>query len=141
MTGINSRTIHKCLKRMRERGNIENLPRSGGRRKTTPRDDRILKDVTAIFNQRTGCNGSPKTACRRLFWEGYKRTVVSRKITNFQVSRQRRVGFGLWKLHWTVDQWLHIIFSNDTKIILGQNRKICVLRKADERLRPECVGR
>ena len=42
MTGINSRTIQKCLKRMRERGNIENLPGSGGRRKTTPRDDRIL---------------------------------------------------------------------------------------------------
>ena len=141
MTGINSRTIHKCLKRMRERRNIENLPRSGGRRKTTPRDDRILKDVTAIFNQRTGCNGSPKTACRRLFWEGYKRTVVSKKITNFQVSRQRRVEFGLWKLHWTVDQWSHIIFSDDTKIILGQNRKFCVWRKAGERLRPECVGR
>jgi hypothetical protein len=47
--------------------NIENLPRSGGRRKTTPRDDRILfrsvktnrrqtlKDVTARFNQRTSC--------------------------------------------------------------------------------------
>jgi predicted HTH transcriptional regulator len=31
MTGINSRTIQKFLKHMRERGNIENLPRSGGR--------------------------------------------------------------------------------------------------------------
>ena len=63
MTGINSRTIHKFLKRMRKRGNFENLPRSRGRRKTTPRDDRILfrclktnrrqtlKDVTARFNQ------------------------------------------------------------------------------------------
>jgi hypothetical protein len=27
---------------MRERGNIENLPQSGGRRKMTPQDDRIL---------------------------------------------------------------------------------------------------
>ena len=31
MTGINSRTIQKFFKPMRERGNIENLPRSGGR--------------------------------------------------------------------------------------------------------------
>jgi hypothetical protein len=44
-------------------------------------------------------------------------------------------------LHWTVDQWSHIIFSDETKIILGQNRKIYVWRKADARLRPECVGR
>jgi transposase len=79
MTGINSKTIHKFLKRMRERGYIENLPRRGGRRKTTPRDNRILfrsvktnrrqtlKDVTARFNQRTSCNVSSRTVCRRLF--------------------------------------------------------------------------
>ena len=42
MTGINSRTIQKFLKMMRERGKIENLSQSEGRRKTTPLDDRIL---------------------------------------------------------------------------------------------------
>ena len=102
MTGINSRTIQKLLKRMRERGNIENLPRSGGIRKKTPRDDRILfrsvktnrrqtlKDVTARFNQRIGCNVSSRTVCRTLFLEGYKRRVVyKKKITIFQVNRQR----------------------------------------------------
>ena len=105
MTGINSRTIQKLLKLMRERGSIENLPRSGGRRKTTPRDDRILfrrvktnrrhtlKDVTARFNQRTSCNVSSRTVCRRLFREGYKRRVVSTKITISQVRHQRRGGF------------------------------------------------
>jgi len=153
MTDINSWTIQKFLKRMRERGNIENLPRSGGRRKTTHRDDRILfrsvkanrrqtlRDVIARFNQRTSCNVSSRTVCRSLFREGYTRRVVSKKITISQVNRQRRVGFCRRKLHWTVDQWSHIIFSDETKIILGQNRKIYVRRRADERLRPECVGR
>jgi transposase len=100
MTGINSRTIQKFLKMMRERGKIENLSRSGGRCKTTPLDDRILfrsmktnrrqtlKDVTARFNQSTGCNVSSRTVCRRLFREGYKRRVVSKKITISQVNRQ-----------------------------------------------------
>lgn len=37
LIGINSRTIKKFLKRVRVRGSIENLPRSG--RKTTVRDD------------------------------------------------------------------------------------------------------
>ena len=39
---INSRTIQKFLKRLRERGNIENKRRSEGREKTTARDDRVL---------------------------------------------------------------------------------------------------
>ena len=71
------------------------------RRKTTPRDDRILfrrvktnrrqtlKHVTARCNQRTGCNFLSRTVCRRLFREGYKRRVVSKKTTISQVNRQR----------------------------------------------------
>ena len=35
MTEINSRTVQKFLKHVRERGNVENLPRSGSRRKKT----------------------------------------------------------------------------------------------------------
>ena len=97
MTGLNSRKIKKFLKRMRERGNIENLPRRGGIRKTIPRDNRILfrsvktnrrqtlKDVTARFNQRTGCNVSPRTVCRRLFREGY--IIIS------QVNHRRLIDF------------------------------------------------
>ena len=35
-TGINCRTIQKFSKRTRERGSIENNPRSGGRKKKLP---------------------------------------------------------------------------------------------------------
>ena len=42
LTNINSRTIQKFLKRVHERGNIENKQRSGGRKKTTARDDLSL---------------------------------------------------------------------------------------------------
>ena len=78
MTEINSRTVQKFLKRVRERGNVENLPRSGSRRKTTPRDVRILyrsiksnrrqtlKDVTIRFTARTGYSVSTRTVSRRL---------------------------------------------------------------------------
>ena len=105
MTGINSRKITKFLKRMRERGNIENLPRGAGIRKTIPRDNIILfrsvktnrrqtlKDVTARFNQRTGCNVSSRTVCRRPFREGYKRRVVSKNIIISQVNRQWLIDF------------------------------------------------
>ena len=88
-TGINCRTIQKFLKRTRERGSIENNPRSGGRKKTTPRDEQVLfrsvkrnqrqtlKDLTARFNNRTGYNVSERTVPRRLCYFGdYKRRMI-----------------------------------------------------------------
>ena len=145
MTGINSRTVQKFLKRVRERGNVENLPRSGSRRKTTPRDDRILyrsiksnrrqtlKDVTSRFNARTGYSVSTRTVSRRLFEDGYRRCVVSKKTTISRVNREKRTRFCRQKLHWTVDnQCSSIIFSDKTKIEFD----IYVWR----RLRSECLG-
>jgi transposase len=88
-TGINCRTIDKFLKRTRERGSIENNPRSGGRKKTIPRDEQVLfrsvkrnqrqtlKDLTARFNNRTGYNVSERTVPRRLcYFGGYKRRMI-----------------------------------------------------------------
>lgn len=42
LTGVNLRTINKFLKRVRERGNEENLPRTGRRIKTDSRADHRL---------------------------------------------------------------------------------------------------
>ena len=59
MTGINNSTVQKFLKRVREMGNVLNLPGGGSRRKTSPRDERILyrsiksnrrQTVTSRFN-------------------------------------------------------------------------------------------
>ena len=152
-TGINCRTIQKFLKRTREKGSIENNPRSGGRKKTTPRDERVLfrsvkrnrrqtlKDLTARFNNRTGCNVSERTVRRRLCFDGYKRRMICKKITISRVNRDRRMGFCRQKLHWNVqNNWSSIIFSDETKIMLGRNGKVYVWRKPDERVRPDCLG-
>ena len=72
MTGINSRTIKKYLRRMRERGNIENLPRRGGIRKNILRDDTILfrsvktnrrqiRIITKLPNSEQSYKGKVKT--------------------------------------------------------------------------------
>ena len=42
---------------------------------------------------------------------------------------------------WTVrNHWKKVIFSDETKIEIGNNRKVYVWRKVDEKLRPECNG-
>jgi hypothetical protein len=44
-------------------------------------------------------------------------------------------------LMWTVrNHWKKVIFSDETKIEIGNNRKVYAWRKVDDRLRPECNG-
>jgi hypothetical protein len=38
------------------------------------------------------------------------------------------------------NHWKKVIFSDETKIEIGNKRKVYALRKVDERLRPECNG-
>ena len=38
------------------------------------------------------------------------------------------------------NHWKKVIFSDETKIEIGNNRKVYVWRKVDDRLRPECNG-
>jgi hypothetical protein len=82
MTGINSRTIKKYLRRMRERGNIENLPRRGGIRKTILRDDTILfrsvktnrrqiRVITKLPNSEQSSKGKVKTHASNISWLFY----------------------------------------------------------------------
>ena len=83
-----------------------------------------LKDLTARFNDRTGYNVSERTVCRRLCFGGYKRRMICKKITLSRVNRDRRMGFLRPKLHWNVqNNWSSIIFSDETKIMLGRNGK------------------
>jgi hypothetical protein len=95
---------------VKERGNIENLPGSGCRRKMTPLDDIILyqsitknrcqtpEDVTSRFNARRGCNVSTRTLSRRSFDDGYNERCLRNFEENNSISSELRE-----KIHWTVD--------------------------------------
>lgn len=99
LTGVNLRTINNFLKRVKERGNEENLPRTGRRIKTDSRADhrlfrivrenrrQTLEDLATKFNNISVENISSRTVRRRLFENQYKRHVVSKKIT---IKRENR---------------------------------------------------
>ena len=153
MTGKNRRTISKFLRRRRVRGSEENLPRSGRGRKTGVRGDKImyrmlrsdrrqsLGEITDQFNHQFVTKISSRTVRRRLNYEGYKKHPVCKKTTILPVNREKRKRFCRSKLMWTVrNHWKNVIFSDETKIEIGNNRKVYVWRNVDERLRPECNG-
>ena len=135
------------------RGSEENLPRSGRGRKTGVRGDKImyrmlrsdrrqsLGEITDQFNRQFVTNLSSRIVRRHLNFEGYKKHPVCKKTTISPVNREKRKRFCRSKLMWTVrNHWKKVIFSDETKIEIGNNRKVYVWRKVDDRLRPECNG-
>ena len=117
----------------RERQSVENLPRCRGENKdefeitvliwsVTTNCRQNLKNVTARFNATTGWGVFSRTVCRRLFQYGYKRQVISKKITISPVNCERRIGSCLRKLYCTIqNQWS--IFRDENKIVFGQTIK------------------
>ena len=84
---------------------------------------------------------SERTVRRRLCFGGYKRRMICKKMTISRVNCDRRMGFCRQKLHWNVqNNWSSIIFSEETKIMLGRNGKVYAWRKPDECFRPDCLG-
>ena len=150
---ISANTVQKFLKRNRAINNDENTGRSGRKRFSTDRDDRVLArlvksnrrqslvDITAEYNQRAPKQLSTRTVRRRLYDLGYKRCVVTKKITIGEKNRKARVDWCRGKRRWTVEtDWCKIIFSDEMKVVLGTDRKIYVWRKADEKFNRDCLG-
>lgn len=153
MLGMNSSTIHKFLKRYRQRGNEENKGRSGRPRKCSDRTDRQLlrivkterrknlKDVTNLLNERTPVKISESTVKRRLKFHGIKKRVVKKRIVISDSNRFKRRAWCRSKLHMTVNNyWKKIIFSDETQICIGKHSKVHIWRKDDEKWLHSCLG-
>jgi len=134
---IKPQTVQNLLKRYCERGNIENVPQSGREKRCTRRDIRTLlcivrsnrqstlKNVTAKFNNKAIFNYLIRSIRRRLFDSGFKRWPVSKKITIGPFNWERRLQFCRSKVNWCVENdWAKIIFSDETKVEIGVDKKI-----------------
>jgi IS30 family transposase len=152
VVGVIPRTVNKFLKRVREKGNEKTSPDQADR-KTDIRGDRrlfrmvresrrqTLEDLTNKFNNTSVDNLSSRTVRRRLFESGYKRRVIFKKITFRKEHRARRCSFCRQKLTWTVrNNWCKVIFSDETKVVIGADKKIYIWCRCNERLYPECTG-
>ena len=92
------------------------MGKTGKKRFSTERDDGVLLrlvksnrrqslvDITAEYNQRAPVQLSTRTVRRRLFDLGYKRCVVTKKITIGPKKRKARVDCCRGKERWTVER-------------------------------------
>ena len=150
---INESTVSRVLKRLRERGDVENKKRSGRPSMVSARGDRILgrivkthrratlKDITSEYNQETPVKVSTRTIRRKLRFLGYTNRSVRKAVTIRTVNKKKRLSWCRGKIHWTVaNNWKHVMFSDEMMIVLKNDGKLRVWRKAPERWRPECLG-
>ena len=87
---------------------------------------------------------SSRTGRRQLTEEGYHRCKVTKTTTISRKNRNERLALCRTKLKRTVNKdWCKVIFPDETKIILGKDRKVYMWRKPDEKYTcvPEWVGR
>ena len=108
---LNRGTVSYIIKRYRERGTVENLPRSGRKKKTNVRIDRLLLrmaktnrrqtlgDLTYKFKNSTPYKRSQRTVQRRLHDAGFKRRRIAKPITIRGVNRVKWRAFCRSKYH------------------------------------------
>lgn len=91
---------------------------------------RTLTDISALYNENTPQKLPKRTIQRRLHRSGIHRRVVKKTITVLKQNRLKRRLFCRSHLHWNDNlDWSRAIFSDETQIVLGKNRRVLVWRK------------
>jgi transposase len=147
-------TIHSVIKKFRNTGSVENVPRKGRKKLFTERDGNAvlrlvkkdvrshLRDITNTFNEEKDQTFSCRTIHRHLRRNGYSRRVVKKRtemVVRMEIKKKRV----LWcreRRHWTVNQyWNKFIYSDESQIVLGKDNQIYIWRKEDEANNPHLV--
>lgn len=148
-------TVSCVISRYRERGNVENIRRTGAQAKLKARDTRgllrivkenrkrVLSDVTALFNERrnVGETVSKRTIQRTLYKQGYFRRVVRKRIRIREANRKARIAWCRGNRYKTINAyWNRVIFSDECKIDIGTDNRVFIWRRVREEWMPCCLS-
>ncbi|CAK9829693.1 Transposable element Tcb2 transposase [Anthophora retusa] len=127
---IAKQTVYCIQKRFQERGHLENKFKSGRPKKTSIRQDRQIRRLSIADPRRTAVeihrslidtddlDISVRTVRRRLMSfglrgrHGVKKPLISKK------NRMARLKFAQEHLHWSIEDWSNVLFSDESKFKL-----------------------
>lgn len=153
--GRSNSCISRVLRRFRERGTLKNSLRSGRPPKWSDRDRRnlgkvvrddrrqTLADITSTVNEGKDETNvcSKRTVQRQLHRIGFSCRTVRKHMVVKKVNRRLRQQWCRAKLHWNINNWKDILFTDEMMVVLrGDTGRIKVWRKVGEKWRPECLG-
>jgi hypothetical protein len=115
----------------------------GPPRHTSERDDRMLvraalanrTTVLADITNSMALTISPRTVQRRLKENGIQKHIAVVKPFLTPKHVERRLQWALEYQHWTVEDWMKVIWSDESSVEIGRDTKPrWVFRRNDERL-------
>lgn len=145
---ISKEGVNKIAKRLEARGSAENAPRTGRKRKTTKRQDRlILREVRqnpSISAREVGERLNlpiKRTQIRSRIHEANLQGRVARKCPFItKTNAKKRLLFAKQYRNEPITFWERIIFSDEAKFeLLGGHRRRMVWRKKGEAFTPTMV--
>lgn len=126
--GVNNSVISRLVARHRQTGSIEDRPRSGRPRKTTPREDRFLARQARLhpFSTAgqlrgmwpTGGQISDRTVIRRLHRSRLRARRPLKRPELTRRHRQARMEWARHHRHWNIRSWRRIHWSDESRFLL-----------------------
>ena len=148
----NQSTVIRLIKKKQITDQVVDKARSGRPRKSSSRDDRVLRRLSLTNRKLTSpqlahqwmesCSAhvSPSTVRRRCLEFGLKGCRARRKPLVTADQRKRRVAWARAHKDWTIQQWEKVLFSDEsTFCILGDHSKTFVRRFQGEAFKPMCL--
>ena len=148
-TDVPTPTIRRILHSNQPRH--DKNPRTGRPPGISPRDLRAL--VRAIISgsdgrrapytviaKELGIVASESTLRKYLRQAGIRRCIACKKPLVSKANRVKRLKWAREHLHWELEDWLRIIFTDETTYETGQRGKVWVSRRPGERFCPDCAS-
>ena len=142
-------SVHQCLTRI-SHGSCDYGKRPGRGKATTSREDRLLKRM-ALQSRRapsrllshqlaeeTGNHVSGRTVRRRLTEAGVNARRPRKKPQLTERHRRLRLGWAVTHRGWTLDDWKSVLFSDESKVSIGNDGALYFWWRRGEEFLPEC---
>lgn len=144
-------TIYRIIKNFKERGSIVAKKAPGRPRKTSKRQDRLLKvfqlrdRATSSAElaqewQQAGVSASARTVRRRLLEQGLVSRRAAKKPLLSRKNIRDRLIFCKRYREWTAEGWGKVIFSDESPFrLFGTSGKQLIRRRRGERYHQSCL--
>ena len=147
LTEVPTPTIRRTLRSGEARSNKN--PTCGPPIKINERDLRhLIRAVTSSADGRResyiklaadiGIEASESTVRLALRKAGFRRCISCPKPLVSWVNRRKRLKWAREHLYWTVEDWMRVIFTDESSFETGQRNRIYVTRRPGERYCPDC---
>ena len=145
-------SVHQCLQRL-SRGSSDYEKRPGRGKATTIREGYRLKRM-ALQNRRapsrlllyqladeTGKQVSSRTVRHCLSETGVNARRPRKKPLLTENHQCLRLGWATTHTQWTLDDWKSVLFTDESKVSIGNDGALYVWRRKGEEFLPECCDR